>query len=643
MRRDIQLLRGLAVLFVVIYHAGFNFLSYGYLGVDVFFVLSGFLITSIILKDISHDKFSFKYFYLRRAKRLLPALYSTLAITTALSLLILSPMQLKEYSSQLIGAVSFSANMVLPTQISYFSNEAEGKPLLHIWSLSLEEQYYFFLPLFLFLIPNKLRIYALITLLILSMAWCLAWVVDATTPEFLWRISESSKSEWSFYLFPTRAWELLIGSICAWLILNKKGIKIPHSISFLSLLMILLLANVNFDSVHPRGDAFLIALATGLILLGKDDWVPDSILFKSIEKVGDWSYSIYLVHWPLFAFAFLASLGNINQSTKFTLLILSITLGFMQYKWIEVPFRYGWNQKSKKTWLMFFGLTILLLLPSFLLINSPGGVNTNYFADIRQDNVGLSVECDGLQSINNPNCISGEPYHVAVWGDSYAMHLVPGISEHINIIQLTKRSCGPFLGLSRLNTEGRRVRTKNWALDCVNFNKKALESIISDKNIDYVILSSIYSPYFDNTKGQFVVDDNIVNKNMTIAEEHLINTIELLLEANKTPVLVSAPPRSGFNIGECLERKILSLITFRTSCEINMDNYLEYDRYVNDSISRIANKTGIKVIWLSDILCKGLTCAASLDGKIIYRDAGHLTIIGSKEIFKAINFDSYLN
>ena len=130
MRRDIQLLRGIAVLSVVFFHAGLDFFSHGYLGVDVFFVLSGYLITTSILEDLDKGDFSFMRFYLRRAKRLLPALYSTLLVTTVLAYVLLTPGELKNYTNQLLGSLVFVANIILPTQIGYFAAEAEGTPLL---------------------------------------------------------------------------------------------------------------------------------------------------------------------------------------------------------------------------------------------------------------------------------------------------------------------------------------------------------------------------------------------------------------------------------------------------------------------------------------------------------------------------------
>jgi peptidoglycan/LPS O-acetylase OafA/YrhL len=145
-RTDIQALRGLAVLFVVLHHAKLGFLGAGYLGVDIFFVISGFLITGIVKRGIERDDFSFREFYFRRAKRLLPAAYTTFFIGALLSAIFLDFSELNDFSTQLIGALTFTSNIVLWQQVGYFENASELKPLLHIWSLSLEEQYYLFVP-----------------------------------------------------------------------------------------------------------------------------------------------------------------------------------------------------------------------------------------------------------------------------------------------------------------------------------------------------------------------------------------------------------------------------------------------------------------------------------------------------------------
>lgn len=365
MRRDIQFLRGIAVLVVVLYHSNLGILSQGYLGVDVFFVLSGFLITNIVLKGLDNNNFSFSVFYLRRARRLLPALYNTLFFTTLLSLIILTHQQWIEYLQQLIGALTFTANMVLPSQTGYFESASEGKPLLHVWSLSLEEQYYFLLPISLFLLPKKLRVFGILFFLLVSLYWCFVWIYGENQHvPFLWRIADSTKSEWAFYLLFTRAWELLVGSLCAWLMLSKPTISIPSPVKIIALGFIFISCSVNINSEHPSIESFIIVLATAVILIGDKNWLPQHFLIRSIEKSGDWSYSIYLVHWPLFAFAYLSYLGDVPLIVKVILIVLSIILGYTQFKLVETPFRIGNFRNLFSNWkITIAATTVLLTIP----------------------------------------------------------------------------------------------------------------------------------------------------------------------------------------------------------------------------------------------------------------------------------------
>ncbi|MEF8735572.1 MAG: acyltransferase family protein [Candidatus Accumulibacter necessarius] len=634
MRRDIQLLRGVAVIFVVLYHAKLGILNHGYLGVDVFFVLSGFLITKIILEGLDKGNFSFLHFYIRRAKRLLPALYATLLVTTVVAHLILTPDDRKDFAAQLIGSLAFFANMVLPTQIGYFAADAESVPLLHIWSLSLEEQYYFTLPLFLFLIPRQWRLHALIVLLACSFLWCLAWVTSTGSPPFLWRFGGGSRSDWAFYLFPTRAWELLVGSICAWVMLQNHDLRIPALAKWVSLLVILMVSIWGIDSVHPRGNALIAVMATGIIVLGDDKWLPNKILINAIERVGDWSYSIYLVHWPLFVAAHVIFLEQVPATIGVMLAVLAIVVGFLQYRYIETPFRYQWRSPNKLVWQeLVIASLALLVAPMWLLIStSRDAIADDRIKEIRKVNYGLTERCEGSfegKEINK-DCVIGNAPQLAVWGDSYAMHLVPGLSvSNPNLVQLTKSVCGPIFGLAPLS--GRY--NENWARECLLHNKKAFDYILKSKEVTHVILSSSFNQYFDVQKdGSFLVGNNVVKKSADIAIQHLVETISTLQHANKVPILVSPPPRTGFNIGACLERQERQLFFVRNGCNLTKNEYLEHEASVIDALKRVKEKTGVQLVWISDLLCEGVTCQTQIEDTYVYRDGGHLSIIGSKAL-----------
>ena len=639
-RRDIQLLRGIAVLFVVIYHADLGILNRGYLGVDVFFVISGFLITKIILQGLDSNNFSFRHFYMRRAKRLLPALYSTLFITATFAYWMLTPAQLSDFIAQFIGAVTFSANMVLPTQISYFADEVATKPLLHIWSLSLEEQYYFAIPLVLFFVPRPWRLWTLALLLVVSLVWCISWVTASGPPPFLWRLGDASISDWAFFLFPTRAWELLAGSICAWIMLNRRTVLIWPAIKWASLGTIIIIAFWGVDPVHPRSDAIIVVFASALLVLGNDKWLPDSIYFRSVEKIGDWSYSIYLVHWPIFVFAFLGYVEHVPSVISFALIGLSIGVGYLQYRFIETPFRSHWHHPQGYIWRRVAGASVVLLaIPLAVLAHSSlTGNAPDSSQDIRRVNYGLSKSCtssfDG-ESLK-PGCIQGKTPTLAVWGDSYAMHLVPGLSQrNMAIVQLTRSVCGPFVGLAPMY--GPRYN-ESWAHECIDHNGKAVSFIEQTDSITHVVMSSHFGQYFGTQAERFLLGEATVQKDRNIAESHLVKTIERLRAAGKTPILVSPPPRSGFNIGSCLEREDLGLLVWRPRCEVNLSDYLDHDKEINGSLLRIGKETGIDIIWIKDLTCEAGRCAARFNDKYLYRDDGHLAVDGSIELFGSMYF-----
>lgn len=647
-RRDIQFLRGIAVLAVVLYHADIPGFAQGFLGVDVFFVISGFLITSIILRELEQGTFSFSGFYLRRAKRLLPAIYVTLVMTSLAAHFFLTQSQWVDYIEQVIGAVTFTENIILPTQTGYFENAADGKPLLHIWSLSLEEQYYLTLPLALYFMPRALRGVLIGFLLILSLGLCFYLVTMPIEMPKIWGFPNSAQ-DLAFYSFPTRAWELLAGSLAAWLMFKKPESTIDRRIKWLALCLVLSMFTFILDPIHPRLDAILVVLATSLLIIGKDNWLPKMGPITIIERVGDWSYSLYLVHWPLFAFAYSAYLGWVPFEVKLVLIVFAFLLAYFQYRYIEQPFRYGWKQKPLISWVALGISTVLVLLINTPVLFAEHGRypdSPEDWLEIRRFNNGLAENCSlwGENIQSNTLCTTGPKPLTAIWGDSYAGQLTLGLMNNPTvpapISQLTKTSCGPFLNIVPVSTG----LGENWAKECIKFNNSALKVINDTDSIRYVVLAASFGRYVKTKqkfghssktkqKLDFYDGETIVSMDLNQVVDNFVGTITALKSAGKVPLLVSPAPTEGFNIGECHERKSLGLVVLRSeTCAVLLDKHLQYNDEVLQTLETISRRTGVKLISLDQYMCDSKKCRTKSDSAYYYVDSTHLSKAGSIEV-----------
>ncbi len=336
-RPEIDGLRALAVIPVILYHAGFKLFSGGYVGVDVFFVISGYLITSIILAELEVGTFSLMNFYERRARRILPALFTMMFACLPFAWFWLLPAAMTEFSESLIAVPSFISNVLVLYfwNIDYFDTATELKPLIHTWSLAVEEQYYVLFPAFLMLSwkLGKRWIMGLLTLAFLISLACSQWL-STRAPQF------------DFYMLPTRGWELLIGAFIS-LYHARQNIKIHNQIieqlgSFFGLLLIAYpVFSFNDQTPFPSlyalaptaGAALIIIFATNKTIVGK---LLGSKLFVAIGLI---SYSAYLWHQPIFAFARERSLIQPSIYLMSALAALSFAIAYLSWKYIERPFR----------------------------------------------------------------------------------------------------------------------------------------------------------------------------------------------------------------------------------------------------------------------------------------------------------------
>ncbi len=293
-RLDIQVLRGWAVAIVVLDHARLGPFEAGFLGVDVFFVISGFLIGGIVLRDLDSGCFSFREFYLKRARRILPAAYVTMILTALAGIWFLTSIEFKDLKDQMVGGVTFTINFLFASETDYFSPKADTKPLLHMWSLAVEEQFYLIFPAILFLVPRSWRAIAISAFALISLIACLVMVSGGRQVE-------------AFYLLPSRAWELLIGSLLAVFALELSRHQRLWDLLFWPALGGLISLPFFTFGQHPGIQAAAVCLCTAAVILANKSWLG---ALSPIRWLGDVSYSLYLVHWPIAVFAFSSYYGS---------------------------------------------------------------------------------------------------------------------------------------------------------------------------------------------------------------------------------------------------------------------------------------------------------------------------------------------
>jgi peptidoglycan/LPS O-acetylase OafA/YrhL len=351
-RAEIDGLRAFAVLPVILFHAGFELFSGGFIGVDVFFVISGYLITSIIIEDIESKRFSIVDFYERRARRILPALSVVVFFTAVVGWLILNPIELYNFGNAMLGVATFTSNIVFWKSQGYFDESAELNPLLHTWSLAVEEQYYVFFPIFLIMAWRFGRSTVFWTIVVFTF-------VSLALSEWGWRNSPAA----NFYLAPTRAWELFAGSIATFIV-QKRGVRANDFLSLFGLAAVLFSIFAYSEST-PFPSVYALVPVIGVVLLilfaGQNTLAAKLLSTKLFVGIGLVSYSAYLWHQPLFAFFRKENDAiSIPAPMAFLLVFLTLLLGYLSWRYVEAPFR-NRNVISKKKLTIFSVLSLVAI------------------------------------------------------------------------------------------------------------------------------------------------------------------------------------------------------------------------------------------------------------------------------------------
>ena len=491
-RPEIDGLRSIAVVPVILFHAGLSAFSGGYVGVDIFFVISGYLITHIITEDLQKEHFSILEFYERRARRILPALFLVVGICIPFGWIWMLPLQFKDFSQSIVATVLFSSNFHFWLEENYFDTGAGEKPLLHTWSLAVEEQYYVLFPFVLALLWRFKR--QQITWLIFGAA-----IASLVACEWGWRNVPTA----NFYLALFRAWELLAGSLCALVILRGQH-RASNLLSLLGLSMTLIPVFL-FDvrTPFPSLYALVPVLGTVLIILygTTDTWTARFLSAPLLVGIGLISYSAYLWHQPLFAFARMRSIFEPSPWIILLLALASFVLAYLSWRFVEKPFRKGpdsciTSRKAVFATSAFVGAVLLGIGAYGHLLNGKNA--NNAFHELRPRDVGPCFfrELPSSQSLVHCREWLGRRDFFVLIGDSHAQAISKSLREilHKNgkgLISMTQDGCLP---VPRTLREGRSKKDS-----CLLFADHVFELAASLKP-ETVIVATRWALHIEGTR-----------------------------------------------------------------------------------------------------------------------------------------------
>lgn len=650
-RADIDGIRALAVLSVILYHLKLDLIPGGFVGVDIFFVISGYLITGIIAEEIRGKKFSIVNFYERRCRRIFPALIVVVVLATLAGYILLLPGTLREFGQSLAALGLFSTNILFFSEHGYFDGPSELKPLLHTWSLSVEEQFYIIFPVLLFLLYRYLNrsVLLVLTLMLAFSLWlCLVY--------------SQANSSLSFYMPYTRAWELLAGSIIAVL---KFNIRKPLIINIIGVSGFILLfasfAFISAENIFPGWVTTIPVLATVMVILAgskNETWnISRKVLsFSPLVHIGKLSYSLYLIHWPLIVFSEYYFLRRLNFKELVFFLVTCFLLAQISYSVIENPIR----RRKIFSRGSIFSLTILFLGGCVLLgtiIHVTDGLPKRFGNSIanlttieknpwRGNCLSLSAEDIKLDRY----CVRGNKTNVkyALIGDSHADALVPAVIANIDldttgIAIFTQKGCRPFFQYSNVLISRVKSITSSSSVKvdiptkhkspCGEFMENAYEKI-SKLGITNVIVHARWAlQYYGNQFSKpsvcysdrqlpFCSEDN----NAKVFEKYMKLTLDQLQD--KRVLLVGPVPEQIIEVPDVLGRAAL----FGRAIPKDPD-YTGRGRSVSALISSlVVDMNNLYFVDTYDSLCKDTNCLVVKEGKPVYNDTSHLSVTGSQEL-----------
>lgn len=668
-RKEIDGLRAIAVLSVIFFHAGFETFKGGFVGVDVFFVISGYLITSIILKEKAEGTFTLRRFYERRARRILPALFFVIFCTIPFAYLWLFPKDLQNFSFSVVSALLFCANLYFSQFNGYFTQHSDLMPMLHTWSLSVEEQYYFIFPL---IIMGMWRAGIKSILVIV----CLLAVISFVATYCYAQLHPNE----AFYFLPWRAWEILIGALVA---INsnlstrdnshkKYAYFLCECMSVFGVLAIFFSIFVFDSYTNFIGKWGLVPVLGTSILL--QFCSPNTFVFKVLScnvlsGIGLISYSMYLWHQPIFAFARIRSLHSLSNTEYVVLIFIVILCAYGSWLNVEKPFRNKNVITGKKLRILSTRVTLVFVI--FFTTIGMSAFPFRFSQDVlnvvnvqkewdQQNKNPCGVTISSTQN-GNVSCMRGNNIHpiAALIGDSHANALSHELqraftSHSLSFQQMTHFSCPLLKGSHQKDPMRKHMYGCEEAINDFNAEVK------NKTDVKNIIISVRWSAYisgqgFDNNEGGIeskkpVSIDVYDESNVLSREERFIhgfdNLIHNYVSTGKKVFVIYPIPEAGWDVPSQIAKTMLydKESDLRYGVTTSYTRYLERHAAILKLFEKFAQDPNVIPIRLDKIFCNSFVknrCITMLNGQVLYTDSHHLSNAGAKlvvdEIMKYIH------